>query len=172
MRTTEILTKKLSKIEAEILKASFERRDASIRTSGRHYTTIKADTEGLIIFETKRRTPHLNTYICVDEQYKELIEQYYKIKEELEKAHKKQFVRESINKSIEAVERDIVAGTHLTNYGKMFIQGNTNIYYAHPFYKHSDYNKWKAMPNTPKHWKIAQELNKKLIDAGMKIDTI
>jgi hypothetical protein len=171
MKTTEILTKKLSKIEAQISEVSFERRDTSVK-SGRHYTTIKADAEGLIIFETYRRTPHLNTYICVDEQYKELIEQYYKIKEELEKAHKKQFVRESIKKSIEAVERDIAAGNHLTNYGKMFIQGITNIYYAHPFYKHSDYNKWRAMPNTPKHWKIAQELNKKLIDAGMKIDIV
>ena len=171
MKKTEILTKKLSKIEAEILKVSFERRDASVK-SGRHYTTLKADTEGLIIFETKRRTPHLNTYICVDEQNRELIEQYYKIKEELEKAHKKQFIRESINKAIEAVERDIAAGNHLTSYVKMFIQGDTNIYYAHPFYKHSDYNKWKAMPNTPKHWKIAQELNKKLIDAGMKIDIV
>ncbi len=171
MKTTEILTKKLSKIEAQISKVSFERRDTSVK-SGKYYSTIKAYTEGLIIFETYRRTPHLNTYICVDEQNRELIEQYYKVKEELEKAHKKLFIRDSIKKSIEAVERDIAAGTHLTNYGKMFIQGKTNIYYAHPFYKHSDYNKWKAMPNTPKHWKIAQELNKKLIDAGMKIDTI
>jgi hypothetical protein len=171
MKTTEILTKKLSKIEAQISEVSFERRDTSVK-SGRHYTTLKADTKGVIIFETKRRTPHLNTYICVDEQNRELIEQYYKIKEELEKAHKKQFIRESINKAIEAVERDIAAGTHLTNYGKMFIQGITNIYYAHPVFKHSDYNKWRAMPNTPKHWKIAQELNKKLIDAGMKIDIV
>jgi hypothetical protein len=171
MKATEILTKKLSKIESQVSKVSFERRDTSVK-SGKYYSTIKADTEGVIIFETHRRTPHLNAYICVDEQYRELIEQYYKVKAELDEANKKQFVRESIKKSIEAVERDIAAGNHLTNYGKMFIQGNTNIYYAHPFYKHSDYNKWRAMPNTPKHWKIAQELNKKLIDAGMKIDIV
>jgi len=36
-----------------------------------------------------------------------------------------------------------------TNYYKVFILGNTGIYYAHPIYGHADYNKTRVCNITP-----------------------
>jgi hypothetical protein len=36
-----------------------------------------------------------------------------------------------------------------TNYYKVFILGNTGIYYAHPEYGHADYNKHRVCDITP-----------------------
>jgi len=36
-----------------------------------------------------------------------------------------------------------------TNYFKTLIFGNTGIYFAHPFYRHSDYNKSRLFDITP-----------------------
>lgn len=47
-----------------------------------------------------------------------------------------------------------------SSYSKILIEGNMNIYWASPDYLHRDYNKHKAMPNTPKNRAIAQTINK------------
>lgn len=49
-----------------------------------------------------------------------------------------------------------------SNYSKILILGNMNIYWAHPFYQHSDYNKSIAMPLNKRTVKIAGIINKYL----------
>lgn len=48
------------------------------------------------------------------------------------------------------------------NYGKALFVGNRNIYWCHPGYGHSDYNKGIAFDNTEKNRKIAETINKYL----------
>ena len=36
-----------------------------------------------------------------------------------------------------------------TNYFKTLIEGNTGIYFAHPYHQHSDYNKTRLFDKTP-----------------------
>lgn len=49
-----------------------------------------------------------------------------------------------------------------TNYSKILIEGNTNIYWASPIYEHADYNKSVAFSNTSKNRNIAKLINKYL----------
>jgi len=49
-----------------------------------------------------------------------------------------------------------------SNYAKMLIVGNKNIYWASPNYQHSDYNKGIAMPNNEKNRELAKKINKML----------
>lgn len=117
-----------------------------------------------------------NTYICVNQSDAALVEQL-KIAENnlnserarFRKIADKKWAQTSITDAIEYTDRQINNGTIHTNYVKIFIQGNTHIYGAHPHYQHSDYNKFVAMPNTPKHWKVAQQLNAKMQAAGLSI---
>ncbi len=127
--------------------------------------------------KTFARTKHLNTYVCVSPENQQIANDYFQAKadvkkerERLFKVAEKKWETESIKRAIEFTEQQIANGTVKTNYAKMFIQGNRNIYACHPYYKHSDYNKGKMMPNTPKHMKVAEMLNSKLIQAGLNIN--
>lgn len=46
-----------------------------------------------------------------------------------------------------------------SNYSKVLITGNTNIYWASPIYGHSDYNKSIAMPLNDKNLKAMKVIN-------------
>jgi len=46
-----------------------------------------------------------------------------------------------------------------SNYSKILIEGNKNIYWASPIYLHNDYNKSVAFPNNEKNKKIATIIN-------------
>ena len=47
-----------------------------------------------------------------------------------------------------------------TNYFKVLIEGNSGIYYAHPAYGHSDYNKSRIFDKTPETLKLMELFNK------------
>jgi len=49
-----------------------------------------------------------------------------------------------------------------SNYSKVLVIGNSNIYWASHDYGHSDYNKSIAMPNTPKNREVAKVINRYL----------
>lgn len=49
-----------------------------------------------------------------------------------------------------------------TNYTKILIEGNNNIYWTSPTHGHSDYNKSIAMPNNEKNRKVMEVVNKYL----------
>ena len=55
-----------------------------------------------------------------------------------------------------------------SSYSKILIEGNTNIYWASSVYLHSDYNKSRAMENTPKNRKIMELVNKMLAKYNIK----
>lgn len=46
-----------------------------------------------------------------------------------------------------------------TNYFKVLIVGNSNIYWANPWHKHADYNKSVAFENTEANRNFAKKLN-------------
>lgn len=46
------------------------------------------------------------------------------------------------------------------NYIKILIMGNNNIYWAHPIYRHRDYNKSVAFEISDKNLKVAETINK------------
>ena len=55
-----------------------------------------------------------------------------------------------------------------TNYGKIMIEGNTNIYYASPIYLHNDYNKSIVFPKNEKTLKL-MDLFKSYIDRKINL---
>lgn len=61
-----------------------------------------------------------------------------------------QLVRELINRSQDNID---------TNYFKTMIEGGTGIYYAHPAYAHSDYNKSRLFDKTPETMKLMELFN-------------
>ena len=66
---------------------------------------------------------------------------------------------EQINwKELKEIVR-IMRRSRNTNYLKIFIQGNNNIYLASPFYEHKDYNKSTFCINTPHNWDICKKAN-------------
>lgn len=170
----ETLLRKEAEIQAEIDKVSFERKDTSYRRSGGYFGTEHADTSDVIIVSYFARTKHLNTYICVDQSEAELANQLETAKinlqierDRLQRIQAKKWAKDSIGVCVKFTDQQIKNETILTNYVKFFVEGNKHIYAAHPFYKHSDYNKWRAMPNTPKHRKIATQLNR-LMESNIK----
>ena len=46
-----------------------------------------------------------------------------------------------------------------TNYYKVLIEGHTGIYYAHPVYQHSDYNKTRIWDKTPYYLRVMSIFN-------------
>jgi hypothetical protein len=177
MKKLEILNAKLSKIENQIELVSFERKDTSYRRSGGYFGTNSANLTGVIVYKQFARTKNLNTYICVSAENESLVNDYKNAKllvdqeySRLNKIAQKKFANASILRAKEIVEKDIANGITNTNYAKCFIIGNKNIYYAHPYYGHSDYNKAQLMPNTPKHRKVAAELNQLLYSNGVNIN--
>lgn len=50
-------------------------------------------------------------------------------------------------------------GSIKTNYAKVLIEGNSNIYWAHPNYGHSDYNKSRAFENNESNRLLAAKIN-------------
>jgi hypothetical protein len=176
MKKIEKLNAQLADLEKQIKTISFERRDTSFRRSGGYFGTNNALTNDVIVVDTIARTKHLNTYVCVNIIHADLIDKYNNLKGEIsseyERINKKarnKWAKDSINSAKDAAERDIKDGTVLTNYAKMFIVGHRHIYYAHPLYGHGDYNKSALMPNTPKHRKVADELNQLLIANGLSV---
>lgn len=176
MKKLESLRKQLDEVWIEINKVSIERKDTSYRRSGGYFGTTKANTTGLIVIESHARTRHLNTYICLHPEHKYLSEKLIEIKAaiknevaRLDKISAKKWAKDSIEKCKNFVQWQIKDGTINTNYVKIFIEGNRHIYACHPYYKHEDYNKFMAMPNTAKHRAIAQELNEQMIHAGLTI---
>jgi hypothetical protein len=55
--------------------------------------------------------------------------------------------------------RWIAANTKGTNYFKVLVEGNKNIYWASQKCGHSDYNKSIAMPNTPHNREVMRVIN-------------
>jgi hypothetical protein len=47
-----------------------------------------------------------------------------------------------------------------TNYFKTLIEGNTGIYFAHPYYGHSDYNKGRIFDKTPETLRLMAIFNR------------
>jgi hypothetical protein len=177
MKKLEILNAKLSKIENQIELVSFERKDTSYRRSGGYFGTDPANLTGVIVYKQFARTKHLNTYICVSVENESLVNDYKNVKTLVDQEHsrlnkiaQKRRLTISIQEAIEFTQKQISEGTVNTNYAKMFIVGNKNIYAAHPYFGHSDYNKWCAMPNTAKHRKVAAELNQLLQSKGLNIN--
>lgn len=87
------------------------------------------------------------------EQFKEIVakksaREYSKI--DFAKKTPAQLVRELINRSQESIH---------TNYFKTMIEGSTGIYYAHPYYGHSDYNKSRLFDKTPETMKLMYLFN-------------
>lgn len=87
------------------------------------------------------------------EQFKEIIakksaREYSKI--DFAKKTPAQLVRELINRSQDSIN---------TNYFKTMIEGGTGIYYAHPAYAHSDYNKSRLFDKTPETMKLMELFN-------------
>ncbi|OGB84461.1 hypothetical protein A3F66_07070 [candidate division TM6 bacterium RIFCSPHIGHO2_12_FULL_32_22] len=171
MKKLDKLKKELEKIQIEINKVSFERKDTSYRRQKGYFGTIEAHTSDCIIVSVVARTKYLNTYICVEKSENILVEKLNAAKKavEIERARifrleEQKWAKSSILKMQMFTEQQIREG--FSNYSKKFFIGNNNIYACHPSYAHSDYNKFKAMPNTAKHRKIAETLNKKMIDAG------
>jgi hypothetical protein len=174
MKKIDILEKKLQDAETAMQAVSIERKDTSYRRPGGYYGTNNAYTDDVIIVKTIARTKHLNTYVCVSPENKQVADAYFSAKEAVKKERERLFkvaqnkwAKESIQKAIDYTERQIADGTIKTNYAKMFFVGNRNIYVCHPCFGHEDYNKGRIMPNTPKHRKIAEMLNQKLIAAGL-----
>lgn len=87
------------------------------------------------------------------EQFKEIVSkksarEYSKI--DFAKKTPAQLVRELINSSQDRIN---------TNYFKTMIEGSTGIYYAHPYYGHSDYNKSRLFDKTPETMKLMDLFN-------------
>ena len=175
MKKIEILNRTFDRLIKTINTKSFERKDTSYRRSGGYFGTEHANLRDVIVLSSFQRTKHLKTYICLpldcenlkiehDSLQRKILEEYNR----LNRLGQKKWAKESVKKYTDLVNKDIEDGTINTNYGKIFIQGNKHIYYAHPYYQHYDYNKHRAMPNTPKHWKVAQGLNKLIEQAKLK----
>lgn len=56
-------------------------------------------------------------------------------------------------------KNQVNSGSIKTNYAKILIEGNSNIYWAHPYYGHSDYNKSVAFDNTESNRLLAAKIN-------------
>jgi len=70
------------------------------------------------------------------------------------------------SKQIRAIlfaKEQVKSGSIKTNYAKTLIKGNLNIYWAHPVYGHSDYNKSLAFENTESNRILASKINSFLI---------
>lgn len=65
--------------------------------------------------------------------------------------------RSNRERAIDYVKRMINNG--YSNYSKILIAGKSNIYFAHPEYQHSDYNKRFAFPNTPENRAFMGKVN-------------
>lgn len=61
--------------------------------------------------------------------------------------------------AIRYAKQQINDGSMSTNYGKILLEGNNNIYWASPSYGHSDYNKSVAFKNTDRNRKAMQLIN-------------
>lgn len=171
MTNLQKLQAQRSQIESQL--NIIERKDTSYK-SGRYFHTREADLDGVIVLKTIKRTKHLNTYICVAKDQSELADSYkftnFQIEDEEKKMRmkaKRKSDKEAPKYCIDFANRQIKDGTINTNYYKEFIVGNSSIYACHPYYKHSDYNKWCAMPNTSKNRKLAEELNEKMRGAQL-----
>jgi hypothetical protein len=68
-------------------------------------------------------------------------------------------LNQPIRSAVEFAKRQVNDGSTQTNYGKILIEGNTNIYWAHSGYGHSDYNKHIAFPNTERNRKAMDLIN-------------
>jgi len=80
--------------------------------------------------------------------------------------HKKTLRELSKNKSSKKTEiqkvRELLKlslNSRNTNYFKVLIEGNCNIYYAHPNYGHNDYNKSIVFEKNPKNLKLMKLFN-------------
>lgn len=176
MKKLEKLIKKVDALQSKINNVSFERKDTSYRRAGGYFGTSHANIDGLIVVSSFARTKHLNTYVCVNQDesklLRELKQAQFELKTERERLQyiaAKKWAENSIKEAEIFTENQIKDGTILTNYAKIFIEGNKNIYACHPYYKHSDYNKWRAMPNTAKHRRAAEIFNQKMFAAGLTI---
>jgi hypothetical protein len=63
-------------------------------------------------------------------------------------------------------KEQVKSGIIKTNYAKILIEGNSNIYWAHPQYAHSDYNKSRAFENTEPNRALALKINNYLQKNG------
>ena len=61
--------------------------------------------------------------------------------------------------AVNFMRRQVEDGSVDTNYGKILIEGKTSIYWAHPYYGHSDYNKHRAFKNDQKGRKAMRLIN-------------
>lgn len=68
------------------------------------------------------------------------------------------FRKEQISDAVKFAKQQVKEG--YSSYSKILIEGNTNIYWASPLYKHRDYNKAVAFPNTDKNKQAMEKINK------------
>ena len=166
MNKLEKLNKKRELLKEELFALSFERKDTSLR-NGKWYSTKEPYLKDVIVIKTISRTKYLYTYICVSLEHQSKVNLLRTLELEFDIEYTKHFQKEHLKNAKAMVQRDIEDGTILTNYAKRFIQGNKNIYYAHPEHMHSDYNKVLSMVNTSKNWKAALKLNR-LLDGSIE----
>lgn len=68
-------------------------------------------------------------------------------------------IEQPIMDAADFMRRQISDGSMNTNYGKVLIEGNNNIYWAHTSHGHSDYNKSVAFKNTKQNRKVMDLIN-------------
>jgi hypothetical protein len=67
-----------------------------------------------------------------------------------------------IANAVQHAKQQVNDSSMSTNYGKILIEGNNNIYWASPSYGHSDYNKSVAFKNTDRNRKAMDLINSML----------
>lgn len=76
MKKLEKLSKKLEKISSQIAAIAFEVKDYSYRRKGGYFGTVKANVSSFLVIKKVARTKYLNTYICVNNDQKALVDDF------------------------------------------------------------------------------------------------
>ena len=69
------------------------------------------------------------------------------------------YLKMEIADAVNYLKHQVKNGSMSTNYGKILIEGKSNIYWASPVYQHSDYNKTIAMKNCKKNRRVMKLIN-------------
>ncbi len=68
-------------------------------------------------------------------------------------------IEQPIMNAANFMREQVANGSIHANYGKILIEGSTSIYWAHPYYGRSDYNKHRAFKNDEKGRKAMNLIN-------------
>lgn len=102
----------------------------------------------------KREIKFLLTKYTETELWKILEKKYIRSHNKWAQENKEQINWKELKEIVKIMKR-----SRNTNYLKIFIQGNNNIYLASPIYEHRDYNKSIFCINTDHNWDICKKAN-------------